>query len=263
VRQLALYLVGPLALLAAFVFLLAVAGFETLNANQGAYLVVFTALLTTATIFYMILTGQLVEETRLMRKAQATPEVVVVLRPREEYINWMDLFIENIGQGAAYEIKFELPENATLGRTNLKEVALFQRGLPFLAAGQRIGFFAAVTHGEPPPAIEVKVTFKDSTGASHNKSYQLDVSLFKGLRQLGTPPLYKIAKEMEGVRSSLEKLARQLDVPEVIVYKREEYDAREKTIMERAFRGLEADERETPTEGTKTSEKDADELPPL
>lgn len=261
-RQLALYLIGLLALLIAFVFLLAVAGFETMNANQGAYLVVFTALLTTATIFYMVLTGQLVEETRLMRKAQSTPEVVVALRPREEYINWMDLFIENIGQGAAYEIKFELPQNATLGKTDLKEVALFQRGLPFLAAGQRIGFFAAVTHGEPPPAIEVKVSFKDAAGANHKKSYLLDVSLFKGLRQLGTPPLYKIAKEMEGVRSSLERLARELDVPEVIVYKRDEYDAREKKRMEEIFREVPEAE-QAPEKPTAAASEEDEELPPL
>ena len=261
-RQLAFYLVGLLVLLAAFIALLALGGFETLNANQGAYVVVFTALLTTATIFYMVLTGQLVEETRLMRKAQATPEVVIVLRPREEYINWMDLFIENIGHGAAYNIKFELPENATLGKTDLTEVALFQRGLPFLAAGQRIGFFAAVTHGEPPPAIEVKVSFKDATGVSHKKSYLLDVSLFKGLRQLGTPPLYKIAKEMEGVRKSLERLSRELDVPEVIVYKRDEYDAREKKRMQEIFdEAVEAEP--APAKPTAARPEEDEELPPL
>lgn len=261
-RQLALYLGGLLVLLLALMAAIFLAGFEEFNANQGAYLVVFTALLTTATIFYMILTGQLVQETRLMRKAQVTPEVVVVLRPREEYINWKDLFIENIGRGAAYDIRFELPENATLGRINLNEVALFQRGLPFLAAGQRIGFFATVTHGEPPPAIEVKVAFKDAIGVSHKKSYILDVSLFNGLRQLGTPPLYKIAKEMERARTALEGLARDLNVPEVIVYKRDEYDAREEARMAEIFHEP-PEPQPAPATPTATRPEDNDDLPPL
>lgn len=89
------------------------------------------------------------------------------------------------------------------------------------------------------------------------------MSLFKGLRQLGTPPLYKIANEMERVRSSLERLARELDVPEDIVYNRDEYDAREKKRMEGIFREVPEADPSSATPRATGSEAEDEELPPL
>jgi hypothetical protein len=70
--------------------------------------VIFSGSVVAATIAYVVLTWKLVSETRKMREAQTEPKVFVTIQPREEWINFMDLVIQNIGLGPAYNIEFEV-----------------------------------------------------------------------------------------------------------------------------------------------------------
>lgn len=55
-----------------------------LNQNSGAFLVLFSLVVTGATVFYAILTSRLVSETRKMREAQTEPNVSVNISSKEE-----------------------------------------------------------------------------------------------------------------------------------------------------------------------------------
>jgi hypothetical protein len=72
-----------------------------LNQNSGAFLVLFSLVVTGATVFYAILTSRLVSETRKMREAQTEPNVSVNISSKEETTYLKDMLIQNIGLGAA------------------------------------------------------------------------------------------------------------------------------------------------------------------
>lgn len=85
---------------------------DFLNQNAGALTVIFTAVVTLSTIVYAILTAVLVAETRRMRQAQTEPKIEVTIRPREEMINLIHVYVKNIGLGPAYDISFDITAEA-------------------------------------------------------------------------------------------------------------------------------------------------------
>lgn len=98
---------------------------EFLGQNESAFTVIFSALVAIATLVYAILTWRLVSETRKMREAQTEPNISVTIQPREEWMNFVDLIIQNIGLGPAYNIKFEInPDFKTFTGKFLSEQAV-------------------------------------------------------------------------------------------------------------------------------------------
>jgi flagellar basal body-associated protein FliL len=63
-----------------------------LHKNSGALIVIFTAVVTLSTVVYAILTAMLAVETKKMRQVQTEPKIEVVLRPREEIINIVNIY---------------------------------------------------------------------------------------------------------------------------------------------------------------------------
>lgn len=89
----------------------------TLSSNL---LIVFVALLSVVvTMVYVYLTYELFSETRKMRKIQTQPNISLVLEPRGQHNDITDLFIQNIGMGAAYNIKFEVLSDYIYGTQNI------------------------------------------------------------------------------------------------------------------------------------------------
>ena len=81
---------------------------DFLNQNSGAITVIFTAVVAIATGVYAILTWRLVSETRKMREAQTEPKVSAIIQPKEEWLNFIDLVVQNVGLGPAYNINFQV-----------------------------------------------------------------------------------------------------------------------------------------------------------
>jgi hypothetical protein len=81
---------------------------EFLNQNSGVFTIIFSAVVAIATMVYAILTWRLVSETRKMREVQTEPKISITIQPREAWINFIDMVIQNIGLGTAYNIKFKV-----------------------------------------------------------------------------------------------------------------------------------------------------------
>jgi len=95
-----------------------------------------------ATAVYAILTWKLVSETRKMREVQTEPKIFVTIQPREEWINFIDLVIQNTGLGPAYNIKFEVnPDFEYVKGKFLSELGFVKNGLKCLAPNQKLQFF--------------------------------------------------------------------------------------------------------------------------
>lgn len=115
---------------------------EFLNENNGAFAVIFSAVVAIATVVYAFLTWRLVSETRKMREAQTEPKVSVTIQPREEWIKLIDMVIQNIGLGPAYNIKFEInPDFECMKGKFLSELGFMKNGLKYLAPNQKLQFF--------------------------------------------------------------------------------------------------------------------------
>ncbi len=176
--------------------------------NSGAFAVVFSAVVAIATFVYAILTWKLVAETRKMREVQTEPKISIIIQSREEWINYLDMIIQNIGLGPAYNIRFEIMRDFEYldGRV-LSELNIIKNGLKYLAPKQRIQFFLTNAIEKVKEKIEtnfeIKVSYNNSMGKSYEDIYTIDLSELFGLLQLGAPPLFEIAENTKNIASSI------------------------------------------------------------
>jgi len=211
---------------------------EFLNENSGAFAVAFSAVVAIATIVYAILTWRLVSETRKMREAQTEPKISVTIQPREEWISLIDMVIQNIGLGPAYNIKFEIKPDFEYAKGNfLSELGLIKSGLRYLAPNQKLQFFLTSMienfEEKTKKPFKVKVTYQNSMGKKYEDAYVIDFSQLIGLRRLGRPPLYEIAKNIEKIKEDLHLLSIGFRRMKVIRYTKEDIEEEQEQLLER------------------------------
>jgi len=185
---------------------------EFLNENSGAFAVIFSAAVAISTIVYAILTWKLVSETRKMKEAQTEPKVSITIQPREEWINFIDMVIQNIGLGPAYNIKFEInPDFEYMKGKFLSELGFKKNGLKYLAPNQKLQFFLTIMsenfEEKTKKPFEIRISYQNSIGKTYKDVYMIDFSQLIGLSQLGEPPLYKIAKNVEEIKKDIHHLS--------------------------------------------------------
>ena len=176
--------------------------------SADTWLLVFSGIVAFSTLVYAFLTWRLVSETKRLRMVQTEPMVSVTYHPREEWINFIDFRIKNVGAGPALDIKFEVePDFEYVRDKRLSELNLFQHGLKYLGPGDERRFFltSLTENGDEKveKPFEVKVTYLGTIGGKKTDRYVIDFSELEGILQLGKPPLYEIA-------DSVKDLARRL-----------------------------------------------------
>jgi hypothetical protein len=143
-----------------------------------------------------------------MREAQTEPKVFVTIQPREEWINFMDLVIQNIGLGPAYNIEFEVHPDFEYEKGKfLSEIGFMKKGLKYLAPNQKLQSFLTNTsenfEDKIKNSFKIKVVYQNSVGKIYEDTYLIDFSQWMGLMQLGEPPLHKIAKNIEKIQKNI------------------------------------------------------------
>jgi len=221
---------------------------EFLNENSGAFAVIFSAVVAIATVVYAILTWRLVSETRKMREAQTEPKVSVTIQPREEWIKLIDMVIQNIGLGPAYNIKFEInPDFEYMKGKFLSELGFMKNGLKYLAPNQKLQFFLTSMienfEEKTKKPFEIRVTYQNNIGKTYKDVYMIDFSQLMGLSQLGEkPPLYKIAKNVEEIKEDIHNLSIGFHKIKVIRYTKEDVEEETKQLLERSKQPKKEDE---------------------
>ena len=219
---------------------------EFLNQNSGAFAVIFSAIVAIATTVYAILTWKLTSETRKMREAQTEPRVSVTIQPIEEWINFIDMVIQNIGLGPAYNIKFKVePDFEYAKRKFLSELGFMKNGLRYLAPNQKLQFFltSMIENFEEKTKnpFEIRVTYQNSVGKKYEDTYMIDFSQLIGLNQLGKPSLYKIAKNIEKIQQDIHHLSTGFHRMKVIRYTKEDVEEETKQWLERVNKSKKED----------------------
>jgi hypothetical protein len=187
-----------------------------LNANAGALSVLFTAIVTLATVVYAGLTWRLVRETRMMREVQTEPKLEVVLKSLDIALHIVRLHIANIGLGPALDVRFKLRSIAG-GKSaetiigELMESNFLQVGLAYFGPGQeRFTHYTQLTEdhdGKLASIFALDVAYRSSTGKTYKETFTIDMSEFKGTYQLGRPHMYSIAQSLEKLQQSVDRLA--------------------------------------------------------
>lgn len=175
-------------------------------------MVIFTAVVTLSTVVYAILTAMLAVETKKMRQVQTEPKIEVVLRPREEIINIVNIYIKNIGLGPAYDLKFDIKaEQGGEGAKRLIEdftrCNFFRTGLKYIGPGQEIASdYSQLTEmfdQKIESVLNVTILYKSVTKKCYQEKFRIDFSEFKGRSQLGKPHLYSIAQSFEKLQKDI------------------------------------------------------------
>ncbi|MBI2101854.1 hypothetical protein HYT53_04565 [Candidatus Woesearchaeota archaeon] len=209
---------------------------EFLNKNSGTLMLIFTSVVALSSLTYSILTWRLVDETRQMRESQRVPNISIIIQPREEWINFIDMVIRNIGTGPAYDIKFEISKNLELKKGHLlSDKNFIKNGIKYLAPNQKLQFFLTSLAENPQEkfksSFDIKVDYKDKDDNDYKEKFTIDFSELIGLQQLGDPPLHTIAKGIDSIKHDISLLTSGIHRIKAIVYTKKDIDDENKALM--------------------------------
>ncbi len=173
---------------------------------------VFSAVVSVATIViawathkYMKLTASLVEETRLVRKAQTEPKISIYLRPQEQDPVIVELILRNYSQGQALDLTFQIePDIYYFQNRRLSDVD-FLRSLSSLQPDEaRIlpmwtGYWKPIddTKKTIPETVTVSAKYHDILGNEKTERFPLPFGSYShGETWDKDSPLEKIAKSL-------------------------------------------------------------------
>lgn len=209
-----------------------------LNSNTGSFNVLFTFFVAMATIVYAVLTWRLVSETEKLRIAQTEPDVSVIIQPHENWINFIDMIIKNIGSGPAYGINFKVNPDFEFSKSNyLSKLNFIRDGIRYLAPQQKFQFFLTSMVEDFDKKIktpfDIEITYKNKFGKQYKNTFRIDFSELSGLNQLGEPPLYKISKNIENIQKDIHHLSTGFHKLKTIVYTKKDIEQENKRLLKR------------------------------
>jgi hypothetical protein len=198
---------------------------------------VWNALVAIATIAYAILTWFLVRESKRSREAQFNPLVVVSMHPRDNWINWIDMRIENLGGSPALNIRFDVKTDFEYAQgKKLSEMSLIKKGLPYLAPKQSLQFFftsLVENTGSKLLPFALTVKYTDIGNKSHSQDFLFDFSALTCLTQLGTPPIYEIAEGIKSIARDVGHVSTGFNRMKVVRYTKQDIDKENATFIKR------------------------------
>ncbi len=175
-----------------------------LNANDGAIVGIATAVLVGIIGYYAYL-------TRRLLKANDTPEIAISLRPHEISVNLVMLCIENVGTGAAHDVRFTTdPLSVPILDIPFEKIGFLKSGIGYFEHGRKIEQFLVSVIGKfdelKQTELKITVTYKDSTNRKYERTFSLDFSEGVGFSQIGGPPLYEIAKTIKKIQEDFHRV---------------------------------------------------------
>lgn len=199
---------------------------QIINANSGAINLLFSLAVASATVFYAVLTHRLVSETKRMREVQTEPALSIWIEPSEHGVNFINLVIENSGQGSAHSIALtSVPNFQRFREKYLADLGLFKHGIKHLAPRQRITFFLTSiledVHGHDKDLgrldFTVEARYSSSIGRMFADTFPIHFESFEGFGTIGTPPLISIAQDIDKIQKDIGRIASGFNKLQVVV----------------------------------------------
>lgn len=184
-----------------------------LNDNTGAVQAIATVILVLVTTYYAIQAKRNVQVLEKTEEETRRPSVAVHIEQREDWLNFIDLVIGNYGNGIARNIVFKTENNLTLFRQEekLKDISIIKNGLPTLVPQQiiRIPLLSLIGRIDDLKKEDIEICFEYKNHSLKRSYSDKFIISFNSLidRQVGNPPMHEIAKNIEGIKKSIEKIA--------------------------------------------------------
>ena len=171
-----------------------------------------------ATIVLAYITYHYLKETRKIRETSQetlrvanTPDVRMFLGNINGVgtVYTIDLCIQNIGTGFAYDLKFTGDFHRihpVASKVSLAEYGVIKDGISYLGPGKFIPILLYINYEEtdlPTPPIDVKINYWDSANTEYNQKDCLDFTKLEGYPQLENQSVDNIAFYLQGINDTL------------------------------------------------------------
>ena len=163
-----------------------------------------TLILAGITLWYVILTRKMVKISQEMLKISNTPEVQVFLTPRIQAfeLQTLDLCIQNIGTGFAFDIKFTgnfTSFHSEFDERSLADWDIMKKGISHLGPEKRYQrpiYWLTYPEKLPEEILTINITYKDSAKKEQGKTFRLNFKKVESYPQMGDPSLESIADSL-------------------------------------------------------------------
>jgi hypothetical protein len=174
---------------------------DFLNKNSGAILAL-------TTIIYALITSRMLYETKKVRLSQTEPDVFITVEPQERARFILNLVIQNIGLGAAYDLRFKIdPDIKLRSGKNLSEINFMKNGFRRLAPRQKLECFIAssIEEAQKKENIlhEISVCYRNKFNKSYEATFILDFTEYFGMLYTDPDPFKGIIEKLENIHKDI------------------------------------------------------------
>lgn len=179
---------------------------DFVNNNSGAILAI-------TTIVYALITGRMLYETKKMRESQTEPDVFITIQPMERARPLLNLVIQNIGLGAAYDLKFKVdPDIEMRSGRKLSDVNFMKNGFLYLAPKQKLESFIASSIEQAQKKEYtlhyITVSYRNKNKKSYEATFVLDFTEYFGMLYTDNDPFKGIIDKLETIHKDIDSVSR-------------------------------------------------------
>jgi len=174
----------------------------------------FSGVVTASTIVYVILTAKLVQEGRIMRKAQVEPYIIAYLDITERKADIVYLKTKNIGQGVALNVRFKIEKDINYPNSKpLASISYFKDGINYFPPKREdkhlLFSFQGDVEKKAIDSIIFEVEYESILNEHKKHRYELKFRELTGKGNLIPPDTHigYIGYKLEKIEKILEKVA--------------------------------------------------------
>jgi hypothetical protein len=180
--------------------------------NTSFITLIFSGLVMLSTVVYAILTAKLVKETITLRRIQTDPKITMVIVHDVYHPFIVSIILENVGNGTALNIKFNILSEPKLNiRRNISSYGFIQNGIKSLSGHTKFKtlFMSTIEEGhqiarEP---ILLEITYEDLCKRKYYEKLMLDISYLHDIKITQTEPIYEIKKSVNEISKTMKEIS--------------------------------------------------------
>jgi hypothetical protein len=160
------------------------------------------------TIFSGLVARQSVVEARKLRQMQDEPHIVVTLWHRDVSSGILNMWVENTGPGAAYDVKLVTDREIEFAPGKyLSQVGIFAQGISCFPPGHHLAFYIgemSKMRQDGNRRFTVSATYRNSRKTPYTEPFSLNIESQSGMFDFkGSDPLEQIARSLSDMNNTL------------------------------------------------------------